>query len=110
VYGQANYRYQVPQLKGRQVTSVEEARAAQIDFDGSLFVFPDVLNGRIYTKQIRMDGTAGFDTYVRVEPQPQPEQPAYVTKEEFDRAMASIAAQMKGETGDQGRVEAVPAF
>ena len=31
----------VPLLKGRPVSNEEEANAAMIDFDGSLFVFPD---------------------------------------------------------------------
>lgn len=59
---------QVPQnngnaLKGRPVTSLEEARAAQIDFDGSVFFFPDIANGKIYTKQINLDGTATLKEY-----------------------------------------------
>jgi hypothetical protein len=37
-------------LKGRPVSSFEEARAMTIDFDGSTFFFPDLANKRIYTK------------------------------------------------------------
>jgi hypothetical protein len=37
-------------LKGRLVSSIEEARATSIDFDGSIFYFPDLANKRIYTK------------------------------------------------------------
>ena len=48
-------------LKGRMVTSLEEARATSIDFDGSVFYFPDLANKRIYTKQINIDGTAAID-------------------------------------------------
>jgi hypothetical protein len=44
-------------LKGRLVSSFEEARAAQVDLDGSLFVFPDIGNKKIYTKKINLDGT-----------------------------------------------------
>ncbi len=60
---QNNYSYypQAPQnqnvrfptytgLKGRPVSSIEEARAQSIDFDGSVFYFPDIANKRIYTK------------------------------------------------------------
>lgn len=36
---QPNY---LPQLKGRPVSSIDEARAIPIDFDGSIFFFPDV--------------------------------------------------------------------
>ncbi len=38
--------------------------AFQIDLDGSLWVFTDVGNDKIYTKQINNDGTASFRTYV----------------------------------------------
>ena len=52
-----------PGLKGRPVSSLEEVRAASIDFDGSIFYFPDLANKRIYTKQINMDGTAALNMY-----------------------------------------------
>ena len=50
-------------IKGRPVVSIDEARASQIDLDGSLYVFPDLGNKRIYTKQINMDGTASFNVF-----------------------------------------------
>jgi hypothetical protein len=50
-------------LKGRLVSSLEEARATSIDFDGSVFYFPDLANRRIYTKQINLDGTATLNMY-----------------------------------------------
>lgn len=50
-------------LKGRPVVSIEEARAAQIDFDGSLFIFTDIGNKKIYTKQLNLDGTATLNIY-----------------------------------------------
>ncbi len=50
-------------LKCRPVSSKDEARAYQIDLDGSLWVFTDVGNGKIYTKQVNNDGTATFKTY-----------------------------------------------
>jgi hypothetical protein len=50
-------------LKGRPVASLEEARAMTIDFDGSIFYFPDLANKRIYTKQINVDGTASLNMY-----------------------------------------------
>lgn len=109
MYGQPNYFYQQPQqmrgidymppqyqqniptgLKGRPVSSVEEVRAAQIDFDGSLFVFPDIANRCIYTKQISATGSAILNKYILQE-ESQPAYPTYVTKEEFD----SIVSQLK---------------
>ena len=64
-YSQNYLRPAQPQigLKGRMVTSLEEARATSIDFDGSVFYFPDLANKRIYTKQINMDGTASLNVY-----------------------------------------------
>lgn len=50
-------------LKGRPVTSIDEAKASMIDLDGSVFVFPDYGNNKIYTKQINLDGTATIKTY-----------------------------------------------
>lgn len=54
-------------LKCRPVSSKEEARAYQIDLDGSLWVFTDIGSGKIYTKQVNNDGTASFKTYALVE-------------------------------------------
>lgn len=70
-------------LKGRPVSSIEEVRAAQIDFDGSLFVFPDIANKCIYTKQISATGSAILNKYV-LQNDVQTALPTYVTKEEFD--------------------------
>lgn len=52
-----------PILKGRPVSNEEEANAAMIDFDGSLFVFPDKAHGKIYTKQLGLDGNIIFERY-----------------------------------------------
>lgn len=78
-------------LKGRPVSSIEEARAMQIDFDGSLFIFPDIANKRIYTKQIGMDGTAILNMY-ELKPIPSLANGDYITREEFENAVASIKA------------------
>lgn len=50
-------------IKGRPVSSYDEAKASMIDLDGSIFLFPDYGNGKIYTKQINLDGTATIKTY-----------------------------------------------
>jgi hypothetical protein len=42
---------------------LDEVRGTTIDFDGSIFFFPDLANKRIYTKQINMDGTATLNVY-----------------------------------------------
>ena len=41
-------------LKGHPVSSLEEVKATSIDFDGSIFYFPDIANKRIYTKTVDM--------------------------------------------------------
>lgn len=105
MYGQPNYYYQSSQqlrgadylqpqyqstsLKGRPVSSIDEVRAAQIDFDGSLFIFPDVANRCIYTKQISATGSAILNKY-NLQEESQPAFPTYVTKEEFDTIISQL--------------------
>lgn len=80
-----------PQLgiKGRPVSSIEEARATSIDFDGSVFYFPDLANKRIYTKQINMDGTSTLNVY-EWKNEPAVNSPQYVTREEFEATLAQL--------------------
>lgn len=89
-------------LKGRPVSSFEEARAAQIDFDGSLHIFTDIGNKKIYTKQINLDGTATLQTYQLMENEGEtPIQPQeYVTKEEFNQALSQIQAALVAKVED----------
>lgn len=78
-------------LKGRPVTSLDEARVASIDFDGSISFFPDLGNGKIYTKQINNDGTVTMNCYSFSEiPTPKSEQELYVTKEEFEEKIKQL--------------------
>lgn len=76
-------------IKGRPVSSLEEARAMSIDFDGSVFYFPDLANRRIYTKQINLDGTATLNVYEYKE-LPDPQTQAYVTREEFENVIQQL--------------------
>lgn len=76
-------------IKGRPVTSIEEARAISIDFDGSVFYFPDLANKRIYTKQINMDGTSSLNVY-EWKNDPVVSSPQYVTREEFETVLAQF--------------------
>lgn len=81
-----------PMLRGRPVSSLEEVRAAAIDFDGIVTFFPDLPKGRIYTKQCNVDGTASINVY-ELKPIPT-DTPAtsenFVTREEFNQALAAI--------------------
>ena len=91
---QQQIRYPMPMqqllgLKGRPVTSLEEVRAATIDFDGSIFFFPDLANKKIYTKQINMDGTMTLNVYELTIIQPK-EDHSYVTREEFESAIKQL--------------------
>lgn len=76
-------------LKGRPVSSLEEARALSIDFDGSVFYFPDLANKKIYTKQINIDGTATLNMY-ELKPMPVAPTADYITRAEFESALLKI--------------------
>lgn len=91
-------------LKGRPVTGIEEARASQIDLDGSPFIFPDFSHQKIYTKQIGLDGSASLKTYTLIDDtapqnttqniqQVSPEQ-TYITRHELEEVMAKFRQEM----------------
>lgn len=50
-------------IKGRMVTSIDEARAAQIDFDGSASYFPCPAEHKIYVKSLDLNGNPIFEVY-----------------------------------------------
>ena len=101
---QPGYGQQAPQaqvmIKGRPVSNEEEANAAMIDFDGSLFVFPDRAHGKIYTKQLGLDGNIIFLRYSLdtgavpprqiSEPVPSVDLSGYATKEELSQGLDSM--------------------
>lgn len=83
-------------IKGRPVTSEEEARGVPVDFDGSVMVFPDASHGMIYTKQLNMqDGSAIFRTYRQIDSPAQGAQPEpakeYAEKDEVDQLRQQVA-------------------
>ena len=99
IYQMPTYRQAPPQvgLKGRLVSSLEEARATSIDFDGSVFYFPDLANKRIYTKQINIDGTASLYVYelreIPIEKETSgfvPSIEKFVTREEFEQVLQQL--------------------
>lgn len=95
-----------PYLKGRLVSSLEEARATSIDFDGSIFYFPDLANRKIYTKQINLDGTATLNMYELRELPIVNEQQIFastnfVTRDEFDSVVAQLKAMLHPEVTQQ---------
>lgn len=98
-----------PILKGRPVSNEEEANAAMIDFDGSLFVFPDKAHGKIYTKQLGLDGNIIFLKYT-LESGAQPgngqnatsavvsgqDMSEYVKRSDLDQKLAEIHKRFNG--------------
>lgn len=81
-------------LKGRPVSGLEEVRAAAVDFDGTISFFPDLANGKIYTKQCNVDGTASLNMYElkEIPLNSTINASSYVTREEFDQTMAALKA------------------
>ncbi len=108
MYQAQSYLRQAPPqvgLKGRLVSSLEEARATSIDFDGSVFYFPDLANKRIYSKQINMDGTATLNVYeLREQPIENenrallPSLDQFVTKEELERVLMPLRQSLADQT------------
>ena len=76
-------------LKGRPVSGLEEVRAAAVDFDGTVSFFPDLANGKIYTKQCNVDGTAALNMY-ELKELPTTQSSTYVTREEFNSTMTAL--------------------
>jgi hypothetical protein len=78
-------------LRGRPVTSLDEAKACTIDFDGSTFYFPDLANKRIYTKQIGPNGNAIMYMYEQKElVEKNNTMETFATKEELQNAIEEL--------------------
>ena len=94
-------------LKGRPVTSIDEARSIIIDFDGSIFYFPDMTRKNIYTKRMNMDGTSSIDTYRLIETTAPTGEVNnninYVSQDAFEQTVRQLTYeinQLKGERGN----------
>lgn len=87
-----NYNTNTPdcRLKGKPVTSIEEARAQSIDLDGTISYFPDITSKKIYTKQFNSDGTSSFKVYT--EDTTDQANFKYVTQQELVDVVAGIKA------------------
>lgn len=83
-------------IKGRPVSSFDEAKASMIDLDGSMFVFTDIANKKIYTKQILLDGSAELKTYQLVESEQNANENKYVLREEFERRLKEFKESLEG--------------
>ena len=89
---QQQTRLNQPLLKGRPVSSIDEVKAASVDFDGSIFYFPDLANNRIYSKQINLDGTSTILMYELKEIPKDISTAQFITREEFE----AVINQLKG--------------
>lgn len=84
-------------IKGRPVTNIEEARAAQIDFDGSTSYFPCPAERKIFAKGLDLNGNPVFEVYQLVNGNVQ--QPAYVESSAFmalQQRVEQLEAALKG--------------
>ena len=96
---QQRYYWQNPPMPVvRPVSSLDEVKASPIDFDGSVFYFPDLANRRIYTKQIQMDGTAAINMY-ELKEIPKAGNPTgdYITREEVEAVINSLRSAPVGQ-------------
>lgn len=82
-------------MKCRAVTSIDEAKASMIDLDGSVSVFTDLGNKRIYTKQINLDGTATLNTYILEEKSPAQSFTQEEIKNTADEKIAQLEMKIK---------------
>lgn len=92
------YQPQQNFVKCRAVTSIDEAKASMIDLDGSVHVFTDIGNKKIYTKQINLDGTAKLSTYVLQddsEPAPETQKEIFVKPEELEAICKTFSKQIR---------------
>lgn len=107
---QQQTQYRPAYLKGRPVASIEEARATSIDFDGSIFFFPDLANKKIYTKQINMDGTLSLNMYELKElPIEGINEGSYITRDEFENAINDLKKEVAAGRVTQTPPPSVPA-
>lgn len=101
----------IQMIKCRPVSSYDEAKASMIDLDGSMFVFTDIANKKIYTKQILLDGSADLKTYVLQEQNTEQNNnnDVYVLKADFDNVINGLRnsiEEMKGaKTNDATNVK-----
>lgn len=97
---------QLQQIKCFPVSSYDEAKATMIDLDGSLFVFVDIVNNCIYTKQVLLDGTAPVKVY-RLEQQEnkQNKENKYVLLSDFNVIINELTKQIEQLKGGCANVE-----
>ena len=98
----------IPQV--RPVSSIEEVKASQIDFDGSVFYFPDIANKKIYTKSVNMDGTVNISLYElsQIKPADQANDSSYITREEFEQVINNLIKTYEDKLQEMSQTTAQP--
>lgn len=93
-------------LKGRPVSSFDEANASMIDLDGSMFIFPDIAGKKIYTKQILLDGRSELKTYALVDQSGSATEESvheYVLRQDYDKAIKRLTDKITKLTQEVGK-------
>ena len=89
-------------VKGRVVTGIEEARAAQVELDGTPSYFPSLGEGKIYVKYIGMDGLPVFQTFIVEKPKPQMQG---ISLESLAQRVQNIENAIQNMNGGAGHVQ-----
>ena len=89
-------------VKGRVVTGIEEARAAQVELDGTPSYFPSLGEGKIYVKYIGMDGLPVFQTFIGEQPKPQMQG---ISLESLAQRVQNIENAIQNMNGGAGHVQ-----
>ena len=76
-------------LRGRMVTGMDEAKAAQIEMDGTSTFFPCPAEGKIYEKFLGLDGLPVFRVYQIAQPQEQ-KKPVYAERSYVDNLIKRV--------------------
>lgn len=76
-------------LRGRIVTGIDEAKAAQIEMDGTSTFFPCPAEGKIYEKFLGLDGLPVFRVYQIMQPHEQ-KQPVYAERSYVDNLIKRV--------------------
>ena len=79
-----------------------------IDLDGSIFIFPDISNKAIYTKQINLDGTASVNVYKLQQAEPNQNEQINIDSQKGVSVIADDISTIKNMVAEmQTRIESI---
>lgn len=74
------------------VASFDEVKSAAVDYDGSLNVFVDTQQDRIYTKQFTNEGKVDYKVFILSKDEPREISPAnFATKDDLEVLLSEVA-------------------